>query len=789
MKKIAALALTLAFLLSLSTAFAWSCPGCGSEMNGKFCTECGAKKPANVCPECGTDFGDTLPKFCTECGTKLAAASTATPAPAADAEEPQISYATQTGGGSIGVVWMADGTQEYTVEYVLKQSNDPYADRAANDGFYTFSGKSSIGMAACGSVIPGEDYWIGLFDAQGRGHYAPFEGSPAGTFDDFEITPLVLPQRVIGGEKDTVYALSVEEIEAGVSSGLYFGMYYQNPGEAQEYDAQIVLEAPNGARYPISADLKLEKTQEPALAGWRHVELLSYFGKLKKGFGEIPAGEYKVSLYLDLNLAFTTSFRVQQNAVRTEVSQATPTPAPTAPDRADITTIVSNGDGGVTVSWTGGIAPYKVQYTLKQSDAFETDRKAAQECGIYWNGASNVTGQSVVLSRLIPGREYWIVVSDANGKGQCRAFTPDTGSLTDINATLSVAPRAKTGDTTSDLVVIPANAAGLEDDTLHGLYMKLDYTNPGETREMNMQIVLGFSNGMEYVYSVGAMEFTSGKDNYWQWKFYDIDDMFAHLRSCGAVPEGDMTVSIYLDGKLACSAAAPIAVQKPVVITGVADQGNGVHLLSWEDNGNGPFDVHYVQKFSDDITADRADERGTGYWIDAEDTAGTSRQMQYLMPGTSYWITVTDSTGMVGVTTYDVPAAKDANLGVHFTYSYRQQVNGVVSDISAFSAAEISQNNDVEYGLYLEMTYNKRSTEAKLPCQWVMTLPTGEALCTDAFDMIWYEGDSCYWDFFSVDWALGRVNAWYDGVRPGTYRFDLYSEGDHAGSFTFEIGE
>mgnify|MGYP006974378109 CR=1 FL=1 len=50
---------------------------------------------------------------------------------------------------------------------------------------------------------------------------------------------------------------------------------------------------------------------------------------------------------------------------------------------------------------------------------------------------------------------------------------------------------------------------------------------------------------------------------------------------------------------------------------------------------------------------------------------------------------------MVGTTTYDVPAAKDANLGVHFTCSFRQQVNGVVSDISAFSAAEMQKAQKV----------------------------------------------------------------------------------------------
>ena len=48
----------------------WTCPGCGKQAFGKFCTECGTKKPAAdgwTCPSCGkVNKG----KFCSECGAK-----------------------------------------------------------------------------------------------------------------------------------------------------------------------------------------------------------------------------------------------------------------------------------------------------------------------------------------------------------------------------------------------------------------------------------------------------------------------------------------------------------------------------------------------------------------------------------------------------------------------------------------------------------------------------------------------------------------------------------------------
>ena len=58
---------------AISSNDGWTCPKCGKEASGNFCTNCGEKKPetarAKFCTNCGSKLANGT-KFCPECGTK-----------------------------------------------------------------------------------------------------------------------------------------------------------------------------------------------------------------------------------------------------------------------------------------------------------------------------------------------------------------------------------------------------------------------------------------------------------------------------------------------------------------------------------------------------------------------------------------------------------------------------------------------------------------------------------------------------------------------------------------------
>lgn len=157
-KRITALALVLALVCGLSSAFAWSCPSCGNEMGANFCTEC------------GTRLAEAAPA--------PTAAPTAVPtpeptaAPADPAQGPEISSIMGNEDGSASLVWNGQMGHTYQVRYLIKQNADN------SIGYYY--AESTLGVYTLDRLVPGESCWIGVFDEAGNGYYEAFTPEAGG---------------------------------------------------------------------------------------------------------------------------------------------------------------------------------------------------------------------------------------------------------------------------------------------------------------------------------------------------------------------------------------------------------------------------------------------------------------------------------------------------------------------------------------------------------------------------------------------------------------------------------
>ena len=181
MKKLTAL--LLALLLCASVAFAWSCPTCGSSMEGNFCSECGTKKPDKLCSNCGIDYIDTEYSYCTECGTKLG--QDAAPQ---ENKGPNVLMYQQEDGRAV-LLFDADAMTEYTVEYFPKHHDTDAEDLAVATALDKVTTTTTAGQYVFSRMIPGQDYWVGVFDAQGNGEYVPYvPAKPVESFTAFETT-------------------------------------------------------------------------------------------------------------------------------------------------------------------------------------------------------------------------------------------------------------------------------------------------------------------------------------------------------------------------------------------------------------------------------------------------------------------------------------------------------------------------------------------------------------------------------------------------------------------------
>lgn len=200
-----------------------------------------------------------------------------------------------------------------------------------------------------------------------------------------------------------------------------------------------------------------------------------------------------------------------------------------------ITHIRSNGDGTVTVHWSGGAGPCTISCVQKMSSDIAADL-ADSACLGYQPASSGVfDGHSGTADLLVPGQEYWIVVHDAKGRLAYRAWNPGRAPVfPDFPISVTLQLHSSPG-------------AGYSADVL------LTYPALTHERTFTARVCITAPTGAVLTDTVTDLRLPAGSDSLYL-AACDLSSYFSRLQECcGSIPVGEYTWSLYFGGMYAGS--------------------------------------------------------------------------------------------------------------------------------------------------------------------------------------------------------------------------------------------
>ena len=203
-----------------------------------------------------------------------------------------------------------------------------------------------------------------------------------------------------------------------------------------------------------------------------------------------------------------------------------------------ITRVWSHGDGSVTVSWSGGTAPYTIDCVQMLGSSIAADLASDASTGMQAASTAAYDGHSGTADRLVPGQDYWIVVRDAKGKLAYQAWIPGKApAFADFPVDVGLQFQGLTG----------------------GADVRLTYPAlPGE-RSFTALSCITAPNGAVMTVHVAQILLPGGSAAF-PLGHHDLTAYFAFLgERAGSVPAGEYTWSVYLNGMHAGSQGFRVA--------------------------------------------------------------------------------------------------------------------------------------------------------------------------------------------------------------------------------------
>ncbi len=210
--------------------------------------------------------------------------------------------------------------------------------------------------------------------------------------------------------------------------------------------------------------------------------------------------------------------------------------------------VVLNTDGSVTISWSGGKAPYKLSYQWYVNEDHNLGADVIQ-----WLGADNVGGTRYTLdSDLVPGERYWLIITDSTGsklwydyRGERRTFNKYSSSRMVFTLRSTVNKRS------SNLNSFTANE--IERGYLNNLYgatIKMDMGRLATDYVFYSRMALFLPNGEPILFYVSQDTYYRGS-SYCFYETLNFRSAWSMIMEAkGEIPTGRYTYRFYADDSI-----------------------------------------------------------------------------------------------------------------------------------------------------------------------------------------------------------------------------------------------
>lgn len=242
---------------------------------------------ADDCTLCGSDTGrDSY--LCASCMLRLLEGEHI-------ASPLEVTGVTQNADGTVTLAWTDEaGNAPYCVYYeLLDSAPTPFGWTAADD--------TSETSCTFTRLVPGVSYLFTIEDCRGNKaehiYYAPTPGT------DTEIGARihVKPRTFDGNQyKTRVYFSPDKAVREGAEEyGLYVRIDYSYLKKNRTYNFLLTIEAPGGYSEVVYSGVLQLHHGRSHLPTWGFVPVDDFFDVLDEFFGEIPSGDYIVTLYFN----------------------------------------------------------------------------------------------------------------------------------------------------------------------------------------------------------------------------------------------------------------------------------------------------------------------------------------------------------------------------------------------------------------------------------------------------------------------------------------------------------